>query len=337
MGPSWSSAATSLPDDDLQPARASGALLQQVVPEVVERGEISIVYLGGTFSHAVLKRAKAGDFRVQKDFGGRVEATTPSAQALAFAARVMTGVPPTCLYARVDIVESRRGPLLMELELIEPELYFLIVPEAADRLARVDRRAAVVLIALLLVVAGGQGVQSILNRAIEDFRAGRVEQSLSGFDRVATMSPADAPYLWQRGIAQYYAGRFGECRDMFVSHRTVNPDDVENAAWHFLCVARAESPEAARTQILPVGPDARLPMREVYQMFQGRMTQAQVMKAAGTDSSAQFFARLYIGLYLEATGAREAGRAQIEMAAEARFARVGGYMHDVARVHMQRK
>jgi lipoprotein NlpI len=182
-----------------------------------------------------------------------------------------------------------------------------------------------------------QSTRAILDRAIDDFRAGRIEQSLSGFDRVALLSPGDAPYLWQRGIAQYYAGKFRECRDMFVSHRTVNPDDVENAAWHFLCVARGDSPDAARTQILPVGPDARLPMREVYQMFQGRMTQAQVMKAAGTDPSAQFFARLYIGLYLEATGDRDAGRAQIEIAAEDRFARVGGYMHDVARVHLLRK
>jgi len=192
------------------------------------------------------------------------------------------------------------------------------------------------LIALMLMIAAGQDLRSVLDLAIQDFRAGRIERSLAGFDRVATMSPGDAPYLWQRGIAQYYAGRFRECRDMFISHRTVNPDDVENAAWHFLCVARAESPEAARKQILPVGRDARLPMREVYQMFQGRMTQAQVMKAAGSDPSAQFFARLYIGLYLEATGDRDAGRVQIEIAAEDRFARVGGYMHDVARVHVHR-
>jgi len=188
------------------------------------------------------------------------------------------------------------------------------------------------LLVLLLVT---QDVRAIMDRAVTDFRAGRVAQSLEGFDRVAHLSPADAPYLWQRGIAQYYAGRYRECRDMFVSHRTVNPDDVENAAWHFLCVARAESPEAARKQILPVGPDTRLPMREVYRMFKGEMTQAQVMTAAGSDPSAQFFARLYIGLYLEATGHREAGRAQIEIAAENRFARVGGYMHDVARVHMK--
>ncbi len=188
---------------------------------------------------------------------------------------------------------------------------------------------------IVTLLAAAQDIRAIMDKAVEDFRAARIQQSLDGFDRVARLSPGDAPYLWQRGIAQYYAGPFRECRDMFVSHRTVNPDDVENAAWHFLCVARAESPDAARKQILPVGPDARRPMREVYQMFKGDMTQAQVMKAAGNDRGALFFARLYIGLYLEATGNREAGRAQIEIAAEDRYARVGGYMHDVARVHLR--
>jgi lipoprotein NlpI len=188
---------------------------------------------------------------------------------------------------------------------------------------------------IVSLLSATQDIRAIMDRAMTDFRAGRIEQSLEGFDRVARISPADAPYLWQRGIAQYYAGKFRECRDMFVSHRTVNPDDVENAVWHFLCVARAESTDAARQQLLPVGPDSRRPMREVYQMFKGELTEAQVMKAAGSDPSAQFFARLYVGLYLEATGHREAGRAQIEIAGEDRFAGVGGYMHDVARVHMK--
>lgn len=124
-----------LSDDDLAPARASGMLLQEVVPEVIEEGETSIVYAGGAFSHAVQKRAKDGEFRVQQDFGGRVEPATPSTTLLSFAAGVMTHVPDTYLYARVDVVESRRGPLLMEIELIEPELYFLIVPDAANRMA----------------------------------------------------------------------------------------------------------------------------------------------------------------------------------------------------------
>ena len=125
-----------LSDDDLAPARSSGALLQEVVPEIVEQGETSIIYTGGAFSHAVVKHAKDGEFRVQKDFGGRVEAASPSPALQSFAASVMAHVPDSCLYARVDAVDTSRGPLLMELELIEPELYFLIVPDAAERLAQ---------------------------------------------------------------------------------------------------------------------------------------------------------------------------------------------------------
>lgn len=127
---------TPLSDEQLAPARASGALLQELIPEVVQRGEMSLIYLDGAFSHAVIKRAKAGDFRVQKDFGGQVAVTTPAPAVLAFANDVMTRVPSNCIYARVDVVESARGPLLMELELIEPELYFLNVPESATRLAQ---------------------------------------------------------------------------------------------------------------------------------------------------------------------------------------------------------
>ena len=127
---------SSLSDEELAPARASGALLQEVVPEIVQHGETSIVYAGGAFSHAVVKRARDGDFRVQQDFGGHVETAQPSGSLLSFAASVMALVPDTSLYARVDAVESSRGPLLLELELIEPELYFLHVPDAARRMAQ---------------------------------------------------------------------------------------------------------------------------------------------------------------------------------------------------------
>lgn len=190
------------------------------------------------------------------------------------------------------------------------------------------------LLATLALASAAQSPREVMAKAVDDFRAGRVAQSAAGFDQLARLIPGQAPELWQRGIAQYYAGRYRDCRDMFSSHRTVNPDDVENAAWHFLCVARAESPAAARKQILPVGPDARVPMREVYQMFVGRATPAQVLAAAGSDASAQFFGRLYVGLYLEATGDRVKGREFVAIAAQDRFANVGGYMHDVARVHM---
>ena len=123
------------PEEDLAPARASGALVQEFIPEI-RHGEVSLVYAGGAFSHAVVKHASGGDFRVQQDFGGTVKPVMPSASLLEFGESVMAQVPASCAYARVDIVDRARGPLLMELELIEPELYFSVVPGSAERMAR---------------------------------------------------------------------------------------------------------------------------------------------------------------------------------------------------------
>src|SRR5262249_47308177 len=131
----------------------------------------------------------------------------------------------------------------------------------------------------------------------------------------------------------YYAGQFRACRAQFEAHRLVNPDDVENAAWHFLCVARSESIAAARDALLPVGPDSRVPMREVYQMFRGVMTPEQVLSAAGSRADGQFYARRYVGLYAEAIGDAARAATWIAEAADPRYAAVGGYMHMVATVH----
>jgi lipoprotein NlpI len=138
--------------------------------------------------------------------------------------------------------------------------------------------------------------------------------------------------VWQRGIALYYAGRYEDCRAQFESHRKVNPNDVENAAWHFLCVAQAESPEKAKAALLPVGPDSRVPMSQIYRMFGGELSAEQVLKAAGTQPEGQFYAELYVGLYLEALGDAERALKHIRNAAADRFS-AGGYMHGVARVH----
>ncbi|MBI2149621.1 MAG: hypothetical protein HYU27_03320 [Acidobacteria bacterium] len=187
---------------------------------------------------------------------------------------------------------------------------------------------------VLTVAAHAQRPREVFDRAVEDFRNGRIAESAAGFDNLAALVPSIAPELWQRGIALYYAGRYKDCRAQFESHRTVNPNDVENAAWHFLCVARAESPEKARGAILPVGPDARVPMRQVYEMFRGKMTPEDVLASAGTQLSAQFYARLYLGLYFEALGNQRLAREHIMAAAADRFAPAGGYMHMVAKVHL---
>jgi lipoprotein NlpI len=205
---------------------------------------------------------------------------------------------------------------------------------------RVRGRCHAAIVAALVAVAcsgaAAQPARQVLDRAMADFQAGRIAASIEGFDRVVALQPDSAPYLWQRGIALYYAGRFGDCRAQFESHRAVNPNDVENATWHFLCVARAESPQAAVQKMLPVGPDARVPMREIYQMYLGKLTEAQVLSAAGRSVEGQFYAQLYIGLYREARGDITGAREAIARAADPKFAAAGGYMHDVARVHAER-
>lgn len=120
---------------DLAPIRATGGLLQRFLPEVVERGEVSLVFVADVCTHAVRKRARAGDFRVQYDFGGSAtrEAVDPGLERFGRQALEASGL--AWLYARVDVVETASGPVLMELELIEPDLFLDQAPEAGDRLA----------------------------------------------------------------------------------------------------------------------------------------------------------------------------------------------------------
>lgn len=187
---------------------------------------------------------------------------------------------------------------------------------------------------LLLLLLLAQSPPS-LNRAVAHFEAGRIAESAAEFDRLAEADPRAMPYLWQRGIVLYYAGRYADCRQQFERHRIVNPNDVENAAWHFLCVARAESPAQARKVLLPVGPDARVPMRQVYELFRGTLTPADVLRAAGAQPGAQFYGHLYLGLYFEALGDAARALEHITAAAADRFASAGDYMHMVARVHLK--
>jgi lipoprotein NlpI len=195
-------------------------------------------------------------------------------------------------------------------------------------------------VVLLSTLAGaaaqtqGQSPREAYDRAVAEFERGRVVESANNFDRLVKLAPEEMPQLWQRGIALYYAGRYADCRAQFEAHRRVNPDDVENAAWHFLCVARAESPEKARSALLPVGPDPRVPMREVYEMFRGKLRPEDVLKAAGSSTSGQFYAQLYLGLYFEALGDKRKALEHITVAAEDRFAAPGRYMHTVAKVHL---
>lgn len=223
----------------------------------------------------------------------------------------------------------------------------MAIPRSSITVHRICRQSSAIrLLGLVLTVgnlltaplicqAQSEPPREVFDRAVSDFQSGRIEESVAGFDRLVKIAPEALPQLWQRGIALYYVGRFKDCRAQFESHRTVNPNDVENAAWHFLCVARAESPAKAKVALLPVGPDSRVPMTQIYQMFRGDLSVAQVLKAGGTQPESEFYAELYAGVYLEALGDTEQALKHIRNAAADRFSG-SGYMHGVARVHRDR-
>jgi hypothetical protein len=178
--------------------------------------------------------------------------------------------------------------------------------------------------------------REVFAEAVRLFFDCRPAESAGLFDRLVMLRPEEEPALWQRGLALYYAGRYADGRRQFEVHRTVNPDDVENAAWHFLCVARERNPATARGAILPVGPDARVPMAEIYRLFAGGGSAEAVLEAADRGDPARLrnqrcYAHLYLGLYHEALGDAARAREQILLAAGEYS--MDHYMGRVAKVH----
>lgn len=109
-------------------AAHGGALVQPFLSEVESAGEWSLVFFEGALSHAVLKRARAGEFRVQVEYGGSEEPATPPPSVLETAGQALAALPGQPLYARIDGLATAGGFLVSEVELIEPVLFL----EAAD-------------------------------------------------------------------------------------------------------------------------------------------------------------------------------------------------------------
>jgi len=170
------------------------------------------------------------------------------------------------------------------------------------------------------------------------FKAGKIKESLADFDALVKLQPDVEPQLWQRGIVQYYAGKFDDGRKQFEVHQTVNGNDVENSAWHFLCNARANGIEKARKEIIPIDGDTRIPMKEVHRLYKGELKVDDVLAAAKAGNPPPerlkrhlFYAHLYIGLYYEALGETDKAKEHILKAAEGYGE--DDYMAGVAKVH----
>jgi lipoprotein NlpI len=190
-----------------------------------------------------------------------------------------------------------------------------------------------------LVDASPETATDYIEHGMQHFRENRIAESIGDFDRAADLEPPRAPQLWQRGISDYYAGKFRDGRRQFELHKTVNPDDVENAAWHFICVARTDGIDAARKAMMKIdlAQDTRVPMAEIYSFFGGRGTEAAILEAAkrANTESARMYAHLYLGLYFEAAGEVRKAREHMRQAAAARLQK--DYMHDVAKIHLRQR
>ena len=116
---------------------AAGDVLVQPLLAEIEEGERSLVHLGGELSHAVDKRPAAGEYRIHEEFGGSVHAHEPTDAERSVARRCLAAVEHRLPYARVDLVASDDGPLVMELELIEPSLFLPQAPAGVERFAQV--------------------------------------------------------------------------------------------------------------------------------------------------------------------------------------------------------
>lgn len=133
----WSPGAT------LDGGPTGAAIIQPFLPAIETEGERSLIYIGGTFSHAIRKRPQPGDFRVQPEYDGIISAHPPAADELTAAGAILSEVEEELLYARVDLLRDRSGsPVLMELELVEPDLYLEHDPAGGAAFAEAIARAA---------------------------------------------------------------------------------------------------------------------------------------------------------------------------------------------------
>ena len=170
-------------------------------------------------------------------------------------------------------------------------------------------------------------------------KSGQFAAAVADFDAVLALKPELAPEHWRRGIALYYAGKYADGAAQFETHKKANPEDVENAAWHYLCNAKVVGPAKARAQLIAVTRDPRAPMAEVQKLYAGQLKPADVLAAADklkadTDAGkeARFYANLYVGLYHESAG-DPAKRTEHLTAAVEKF-KIGHYMWDVANAHL---
>lgn len=182
-----------------------------------------------------------------------------------------------------------------------------------------------------------KAVEALHQRGCTLFKLGKVKDSAADFDRYVALRPSAKKSHWQRGISLYYAGRFAEGARQFEQYQDFDSADVENAIWRFMCKARSGSVAMAQKDMLKIGNDKRVPMRQIYDLYKGTLKPADVLAAvkAGNPDREQlsrrlFYAHLYLGIWYDLNGDTKTAIEHLDRAVEHR---IGHYMWDVARVH----
>ena len=184
-------------------------------------------------------------------------------------------------------------------------------------------------------------------RGREHFRLELISESVADFDRYIELQPSAASRQWERGIACYYAKQFEKGAKQFELYQTYHDNDVENSVWRYLCMAPIEGSDKARSAILPIRDDRRVPMMQVFELYRGNLKPDDVLAACRRDdpepetlAGRLFYAHLYLGLYHEVAGEMELADKYISLAADKKLAenpRINRYMWDVARIHADLK
>ncbi len=213
-------------------------------------------------------------------------------------------------------------------KLIEQARVFAAAREFSKAIARCDR-------AIELAPAAAEAYYV---RGRSRFASGLVDESLTDFDKFLQLRPENESRLWERGISMYYAGRYAKGARQFALYQTYFTNDVENAVWRYLCMARSDGVTKAREALLPIKQDRRVPMMEIYALFAGRASADDVLRAARSTGANKtrlnhqmFYAHLYLGLFYEADG--DEALAARHLAIAAKKHKIGHYMWDVANVH----
>ena len=188
-------------------------------------------------------------------------------------------------------------------------------------------------------------------RGCANFKLGNLQGAVSDWVNFIRLKPDKEADHWQICVAYALLGSYEEARKQFEWHWTVNAEDMEVAFWHYLCVARMDGLESARENLIEVAGEKRVPMPELYRLFKGEGSEADVWLAVEEGypkiderTQREFFANYYLGLYKQATGKLELADELIGKALEIAKSNEGyigdspgGQLRagDIARVHSQ--